>query len=244
MLQKSGRQAAPKSQSDAFNTSMSDLMAGMLAIFILALCYFILNYGETTAQLKQNDVTRAFLLAEIQEKMNKQGFIDIKVETDKGVMHIREGILFDKGEAEIKPKGKLLIQALSKALGDVLAKKEYKETVETIFIEGHTDSDAINTLLFPSNWELSTKRAINTWFLLKSDTEANLETLKNKNGELLFSCSGYADTRPISNKDTEEGKQENRRIDLRITMIPPSGENSEIFREIEKKLQKLRNNEH
>ena len=235
-----GKQLAPKTQNDAFNTSISDLMAGMLAIFVLALCYFILNFGQATAQLTQNNITRAKLLVEIQEEMNKQGFFDLKVDTKKGVLHIKEGILFDVGEAEIKPQGQELIRALSKTLDNVIAKDEYKETVETIFVEGHTDNVPIETLLFPSNWELSTKRAINTWLLLKKEN-SKLENLKNKNGEPLFSCSGYAETRPVSSNDTEKGRQENRRIDLRFTMIPPSDENMKIIDELSKRIQ---GNEH
>ena len=61
--------------------------------------------------------------------------------------------------------------------------------------------------------------------------------MKNKNGEPLFSCSGYADTRPISGNDTEEGRQENRRIDLRFTMIPPADENLKIVDELSKRIQ-------
>ncbi len=236
MLTKNRKQPVLKIQNDAFNTSISDLMAGMLAIFVLALCFFILNFGQATAQLTQNNITRAKLLVEIQEEMNKQGFFDLKVDTKKGVLHIKEGILFDVGEAEIKPQGQLLIQVLSKTLDNVLTKDEYKETVETIFVEGHTDNVPIETLLFPSNWELSTKRAINTWLLLKKENN-NLESMKNKNGEPLFSCSGYADTRPISGNDTEEGRQENRRIDLRFTMIPPADENLKIVDELSKRIQ-------
>ena len=47
---------------DNFTISISDLMSGLLAIFILVLSYFILNFSQVTTQLTQNDVTRAELL--------------------------------------------------------------------------------------------------------------------------------------------------------------------------------------
>lgn len=56
--------------------------------------------------------------------------------------------------------------------------------------------------------------------------EPNLNTLINPNGDPLFSCSGYADTRPITDdaydESSEAGRQANRRIDIRFAMMPPS----------------------
>ena len=108
-----------------------------------------------------------------------------------------------------------------------LDKEHYKNAVETIFIEGHTDNVDIKTPEFPSNWELSTQRAINTWKLMYQEGPA-LDEEKNNNGEPIFSCSGYADTRPIADNDTEEGRQANRRIALRFTMMPPVDQSKEV----------------
>ena len=44
----------PEQDNGTFNLSISDLMAGLLAIFILALAYFILNFSQNTAKLTQN----------------------------------------------------------------------------------------------------------------------------------------------------------------------------------------------
>ena len=101
----------------------------------------------------------------------------------------------------------------------VLQEDTYKNSVDTIFIEGHTDSDPIeNHPRYRSNWDLSTERAINTLTKLEEDNES-LKQLKNAVGNPIFSCSGYADTRPVTTD--EERKAENRRIDLRFTMMPP-----------------------
>lgn len=48
----------PEQDSGTFNLSISDLMAGLLAIFILALAYFILNFSQNTAKLTQNNIVR------------------------------------------------------------------------------------------------------------------------------------------------------------------------------------------
>ena len=51
--------------------------------------------------------------------------------------------------------------------------------------------------------------------------------MRNRKNEALFSCSGYADTRPIDTNETIEGRSENRRIDLRFAMAPPPMEDAE-----------------
>ena len=88
------RKKAKDAQTDAFNTSISDLMAGLLAIFVLVLCYFILNFSQATAQLTQNDTKRAEILLEIKDSMNKAGF-DVIIDQEHGILRIPEGILFD-----------------------------------------------------------------------------------------------------------------------------------------------------
>lgn len=200
-----------------FLISISDLMAGLLSIFMLALAYYVLSFGQQTAKLTENEEKREEILEILKEELQKAGII---VRVDKGVLHLPEGILFDVGEAEIKEEGWRAIKVLAPVLGDVLRRPQFVGAVETVFIEGHTDNAPINTPRYPSNWELSTQRAINTWNAMQK-VYPELGSLTNKGGQPLFSCSGYADTRPIAPNDTAEGKQANRRIDLRFTITPP-----------------------
>ena len=219
---------------DNFTVSISDLMSGLLAIFILVLSYFILNFSQVTAQLTQNDMTRAKLLRFLQEEMNRSG---IKVEIDErhGILRISEGVLFDVGLADVKPQGQIVIKKFGGALEVALELEEFKGRVETIFIEGHTDNVPIVTEIFPSNWELSTKRAINTW-LTMSGANPRLAWFPNEKGEIIFSVSGYADTRPIADNSTAEGRRDNRRIDIRFSMAPPTEEDMSIVKFMRKEL--------
>ena len=193
-----GNTQMQENHENAFNLSISDLMAGMLSVFILAVCYFMLNLGQVKDQYMGNNAKRDQLLEEIQEEMSERG-ISVKIDKKQGVLRMYQ----------------------------LLDKKEYKNVVETVFIEGHTDNVDIHTDEFPSNWELSTKRAINTWNLMRGDVP-ELDREKNANEQPIFSCSGYADTRPIVDdeydENSEEGRQANRRIDLRFTMMPPVDE--------------------
>lgn len=214
--------------------SVSDLMTGLLTIFILTLIYYILNFSQATAQLTDNNIKRAAILNSIKEDLMKQG-IEVKIDTAHGVLHLPEGILFDVGEAQVKDKGLTLVQVLGPVLNDTINKPEYAGSIETIFIEGHTDNVPIKTDIYASNWELSTQRAINTWNAITKAAPGLLE-LKNTQNQYIFSCSGYADTRPISTNDTIEGRQENRRIDLRFSMTPPSKDEINIIKQIKRDL--------
>jgi len=212
------QRARHQADENPFLISLSDLMAGLLTIFILALVYYIISFGQQTTKLTENEDKRAQILGLLEQELRKAG---VRVKTDKDVLHLPEGVLFDVGQAEIKETGWRVIGVLAPILNNILRNPEYQGAVETVFIEGHTDNVPIQTPRYPSNWELSTQRAINTWRALQKVCP-NLAALKNRSGQPLFSCSGYADSRPVAANDTPEGRQANRRIDLRITMVPPS----------------------
>jgi len=114
--------------------SISDLMAALLSIFILTLAYYMLNFSQATAQLTDNNIKRAAILNSIKEELKKNG-IEVKVDTEHGVLHLPEGILFDVVEAQIKNEGLRLIHLLGPIMENILKRSEYEGSVETIFIE-------------------------------------------------------------------------------------------------------------
>jgi chemotaxis protein MotB len=89
-------------------------------------------------------------------------------------------------------------------LGQFLSSSELKE--RHFRIEGHTDNIPADTTKWPSNWELSSARAINVLHYL-TDFGAD---------EKRFAVAGYADTRPFYSNDTVEGRAYNRRVDIII----------------------------
>jgi chemotaxis protein MotB len=86
-------------------------------------------------------------------------------------------------------------------------------TDKQIRIEGYTDSVPISGALqskFPSNWELSTRRA--TTVLRYLQDSAGID------GKYL-SAVGYGPHRPVAANDTEQGRSENRRIEIVLTPL-------------------------
>ena len=223
-----------ESPGDNFTVSISDLMSGLLAIFILILSYFILSFSQATAQLTANDAKRSELLETIHDELETEG-IKVTIDNQHGILRISEGILFDVGLADIKPQGRTVIQKIGRVMETTLTSEEFQGSVETIFIEGHTDNIPINNGIFPSNWELSAKRAINTW-LTMSNANPKLLTLYNNKEQNIFSVSGYAETRPIADNKTDAGRRENRRIDIRFSMSPPTEEDISVVKFVREKM--------
>ncbi len=220
-------------EEESYFVSMTDMMVGLLFIFILMLMYFALQYQKTTEQLTNANQTRGEILTEIRESLKKQG-VEVEIDTASGILRLNEKVLrFSSGSSVVEPQYHEVITALANALADVLpcysnaktydekscTENKEKHWLEAVFIEGHTDN-----MPFPgSNLKLSTERAANTYAEL-TRARADIEALKNSDEQPLLSVSGYGEKRPVpeaKDNDTPEHKQMNRRIELRIIMATP-----------------------
>jgi chemotaxis protein MotB len=126
----------------------------------------------------------------------RSGRVRTHLESRGLVISLGENGIFDSGSDQIKSEGKILLDTLATslvALGNQMR------------IEGHTDNVPIRTSRFPSNWELSTARAT----AVISHLIANFGMQPE-----MVSAAGYAEYRPCSPNDTEEGRARNRRVDI------------------------------
>ena len=111
---------------------------------------------------------------------------------------MKDAILFESGRAELKPEG---IEVLKKLEGLI------SDFDNELVIEGHTDNVPMTSGRFPSNWELSTARAVTVVRYLS-------ESLDIDPGRL--SAVGYGEYRPIKPNDTAENRAANRRVNILI----------------------------
>ncbi len=112
-------------------------------------------------------------------------------------IHIPESLIrFEKGKSDLPQDSETsqFIDELSNQLYSHLKTLREQSLVDSVFIEGHTDSDPVRSDPEKGNWKLSSERAINFWLAL--DKNKNLSKLQNSDGAKLFSVSGYADSRP------------------------------------------------
>ena len=100
----------------------------------------------------------------------------------------------------MKPGFKKILEALT---------EQFKRLPNNIEIQGHTDNQAISTAAYPSNWELSASRA--------GAVVRYMESLGLSSARL--AAAGYADTRPVVDNSTRQGRAKNRRVEIVVLRL-------------------------
>ena len=115
-------------------------------------------------------------------------------------------VLFDAGSAELGPAGREDMAKFAATLREI--SQDIPDDIDWILrVDGHTDKQPINTLRFPSNWELSTARAVSvTKFLISQGIPPSR-----------LAATGFGEFQPIDPRDDEIGYLRNRRIELKLT---------------------------
>ena len=115
-------------------------------------------------------------------------------------------VLFDSASAELGEPGKVQLAHLAASLKEIAAKIP-KDLDWVLRVDGHTDKRPINTPRFPSNWELSTARAISVVrFLIENGISADR-----------LAATGFGEYQPIDPRDDEIAFRRNRRIEFKLT---------------------------
>jgi chemotaxis protein MotB len=124
---------------------------------------------------------------------------DMKVSVcEKGVvLQLSDRILFEAGQADILPEAKRLIEHVGKIVAD--------HPAYSLRIEGHTDNTPIRNGRYPSNWELSTSRAVNVVRYLLDKRIIAADRLL---------AAGFGEYKPLYPNDTLENRARNRRVEL------------------------------
>jgi chemotaxis protein MotB len=164
----------------------------------------VIKLNAQIAELqKQEAATRA--RTELFRKLLSQlkGMIDagqLQVVIRNGRMEVKlpDSVLFDRGQIVIKPAGKDAITQLTPVLKGI--------TGRNFQVCGYTDDTPIKTAKFPSNWYLSTARAVEVVnFMIKAGMEPER-----------LSAAGFGSNDPVVANDTPAGKAQNRRIEVAV----------------------------
>eukprot|EP00752_Nemacystus_decipiens_P000535 g535.t1 len=117
-------------------------------------------------------------------------------------------VLFDQGSAELGVAGKFQLLQFARTLNKIAG--EIPEEINWILrVDGHTDRVPIATARFPSNWELSTARAISVVkFLIEQGVPADR-----------LAATGFADQQPLDSRNVPEAYQRNRRIEMKLDQL-------------------------
>lgn len=258
-------------ESENYFVSMTDMMVGMLFIFIILLMVFALNYrkgdddskrikdcltelltrnaalsadindkvnriqGEVRNQIEALELAadqRRLLLSDISRRLIAQG-LAVQVDVRNGVLRLTEdAVRFAPNRSDLDARARDALDRVGRVLSDVVAEyaackqgrtegcgKFQGASLETIFIEGHTDTTGVPDLAERDrrNWLLSTERATATYREMTTGSPG-LRDFRNRRGEQIVSVSGYSSTRPIAAGEDRDAWERNRRIDLRFVM--------------------------
>ncbi|MFO7611782.1 MAG: OmpA family protein [Clostridia bacterium] len=126
---------------------------------------------------------------------------------DNANLYITESLVFDFASADVKDEGKSLLRQLSIAFEKILDDPEVRNVIDSISVEGHTDSVGSTD----TNRILSTDRSTNVLNYIM----ASNPSLEEKYGSY-FAAAGFSELRPIGDNTTAEGSAKNRRIEFSI----------------------------
>lgn len=159
----------------------------------------IATLSKIEAETKRRNEIYAQFVNRLQSMIDG-GQLTVSIDAGRIVINLPNDVLFNSGSANLNTEGK---QAMMQ-IGEVLSQFSDRR----FQVEGHTDNVPIKSARYPSNWELSTARALAVLHLL---TEMGV---KSEN----ISAAGFGEFRPRADNETEEGRRLNRRSE--IVMLP------------------------
>ncbi len=154
---------------------------------------------EQVRKMKEAAEKRSAEFKKIMEKLKSMidsGKLSVNIRKGRMIVSLSSDILFPSGRTNLTDEGKEAIAELCETL----------KTLEgrSFLVVGHSDSSPIKTKRFPSNWELSSQRAIEVTRLM----------IENGVKPEMLSAAGQAEFDPIAENDTPENKAQNRRVEI------------------------------
>ncbi|MBN2255117.1 MAG: OmpA family protein [Deltaproteobacteria bacterium] len=157
---------------------------------------FLRSIGEMSDRDEDKVLLSMGYLDTYFEKMGLQGDVDVTKTRSGFKVTMTSGVLFPSGVAAVNAAAYPSLDGITKLIQAV---------PYAVRVEGHTDNVPIATDAYPSNWELSTARAVN---VLRYFLEVG------KVAPMKISAVGFGEYHPVASNDTEEGRMKNRRVDL------------------------------
>ena len=160
------------------------------------------------AQLSEQQMQEAAhfeaLRQRLEQELNESRVEITQMKNRMTVINLTSEVLFNSGSASIKPGGRKVLDLIATSLN------AYPN--RAISIEGHTDNVPIGkSLRYVSNWDLSAARALAAVDHLQRHNQVSPERLR---------VVGHGEFKPVASNDTDNGRQLNRRIEIRLLAEP------------------------
>jgi chemotaxis protein MotB len=225
--------------------SYSDMMAGVLMIFILMVIITINDYNtkeqlleESKQRLEQSIAqqaaaerglaqlhdnigevlgVRAALLKRLKERLNASG-VNVVFDDATGAVRLEGNVLFEEGSAKLSAEGKRQLDALMPVYFDALLRDEaLSASVDSITIEGHTNSNYSGSSSEFDAYLFNLNLSQERAYAAMKYVVSSPASARWKPMQYL-AANGYAGTRPIKREDGSEDKAMSRRIEIRFRL--------------------------
>ncbi len=192
-----------------FPVRVSGIVCGLLLIGTFSLFKYWLSvdqyiFSDKIAELKRINIERAPIIKErlrlailLKDEIERQ-LLTVDESGPQSIVIFKGDAMFLSGQKDVKPEMQSILDRVA---------NEAKRVDGKILIIGHTDAVPIGRANFASNEELSEKRAedVSTYFLKAGITAENIDV------------KGMGSSQPVSSNDDEQGRAQNRRVEVYVT---------------------------
>ena len=141
-------------------------------------------------------------LAQLLKSDIDSGAVQVQDLADRSVVTLRGDTLFDPGSADLNAKARPLFERIAAALNQVPGH---------VLVSGPSDNQPIRSLRYPSNWHLSKDRAVSVRNLLAATVKPDR-----------LNAEGRADTEPVADNGSADGRARNRRVEITLSVAAPN----------------------
>jgi outer membrane protein OmpA-like peptidoglycan-associated protein len=202
---------------------ISDLMSVLMMIFLLIAVSYMLKVTIEKEKIEEVAITYNKLQNKLYQDLNQEFKEDFKkwdAEIDKATLSVRfksPEILFSEGSPKLNNKFKSILKEFFPRFIDVLNKKDYKNDIDEIRIEGHTSSrwreGTKDGVAYIKNMELSQNRTRNVLdYVLKNERDKVLIKWIRLN----VTANGLSSSKLIYNDNGIEDSDLSRRVEFRV----------------------------
>src|SRR5579864_2139250 len=201
MPRKPGYLQAESVSHNRWLISYTDIVTILLILFVAVAAQSLRDHPVQAAMATPPPSQPRPALQQTEQRLQQQG-LDLHREPRGLVISVLQAVLFASGDDAIRPLAFPMVSQIAAVLRDVNNK---------VALVGHADAIPIHNQRFKSNWELSAARSLNLLALLTA--QYGIE-------ESRLSIQSYGSYSPKNSNDTEDGRAENRRVEILILDEP------------------------
>ncbi len=199
---------------------LSDLMTGLMMMFLLISASFMLRVEQTTTLVvKEYQETKSNLSMALQKEFARNlKQWNAEILGDMTIRFNQPDVLFDTGSSTIKPAFKEILKDFIPRYINLITHEKYRKSIKEIRIEGHTSkrwaSDTDELTAYLKNMHLSQERSQSTLEYILSLTLLNIDQIWIRQH---LTANGFSSSKPIVGKDGIINDGRSQRVEFRIT---------------------------